>query len=195
MPYTFALLISSIAGFVRSDLSLVAGGLSDVPPDRRTLRDIRSAYQGMKDYQYQTGQFVQWFRFDVADTTSDPVYGTGPQRQWYPAVTVPVMLGEYQRAPKNFDDDGLYLVDQGHLIISYFAFFSSTIVDPDPTGQNHLNDRVGFDGHLFSVASFLPRGRVADYFLTISVDLIEVAQEELIEDVVPSMFQPYIVAS
>lgn len=163
-----------------------------MPPDRRLLRDIRSAFFGMKRAQLEQGQWVQWYRFNQQATTSHPVYDTGPQRQWYPPITLPVFLGEYRRQSQNFDDDGLYLVDRAHLIISYFAFFNAPIPDPDPNGQDHLNDRVAFDGRLFSVDMFLPRGRTASWFLTISVDLTEVSQTELIEDVVPSMFQPYI---
>lgn len=166
-----------------------------MPPDRRTLRDIRSAYQGMKRYQEETGEWVQWFVFNSTATTSDPTYSTGPQRAWYPPITVPVILGEYERASKNFDDDGLYLVDQVHGVMSYFAFFSSTIIDPDTKGQNHLNDRVAFDGRLFTVTSFIPRGRVASYFLTISFDLIEVTAEDLAEDAAIAQFAPYITAS
>lgn len=166
-----------------------------MPPDRRTLRDIRSAYEGMKKYQVDVGQWAQWFRFNSPATTSNPIYDTGPQRVWYPSIPVPVVLGEYRRSGRNFDDDGLYLVDRVHLIFSYFAFFSSTMPDPDPTGQDHVNDRCGFDGHLFNVTSFVPQGRVASYFLTVSCDLLEVAQEDLNEDALLPMFAPYLVAS
>ena len=164
-------------------------------PDRRLLRDIRSAYDGMKAYQYEVGQYLLWYRFNKAGTTSDPVYDIGPQRSWYSVVWVPAHIGEYRRAGKNFDDDGLYLVDRVHAVLSYQAFYNSGIQDPDPNFQNHLNDRVGFDGKLFSVSEFLPQGRAADNFLTVSVTMIEVAQEELVEDAVPAMFRQYIVAS
>lgn len=166
-----------------------------MPPDRRLLREIHAANKIMKRYQFQAGQWAQWYRFDLADTTSNPIYDTGPQRVWYPAITLPVILGEYSRAPQNFDDSGLYLLDRLHLIFSYDAFFHTTMVDPDPTGQDHLNDRVGFDGHLFSVNSFIPRGRTASHFLTVSCDLQEVAQEDFNEDVDNSLFAKYIVAS
>jgi len=167
-----------------------------LPPDRRTLRDIRQAYKGMMfDYQRDVGQWCQWFRFNSTATTSHPIYSTGPQRVWYNPITLPVLLGEYTRGEQNFDNDGLYLVDSVRLIFSYKAFLQTTMPDPDPFGQDHLNDRVVFDGHLFSVDSFVPRGRVASYFLTVSVDLSEVAQEDLDEDNDTGMWDPYIVAS
>lgn len=166
-----------------------------MPPDRRTLRDIRSAYRGMRRQQLRQGEWMTWFRFHPEATTSDPVYGTGPQRAWYNGVVVPVWLGEYNRAGKNFDDDGLYLIDKVHGIMSYDAFFHTAMPDPDPSNQDHVNDRVAYDGRLFSVASFTPEGRVASYFLTISFDLIEVAQEELREDQPIPMFAPYITSS
>lgn len=146
------------------------------------------------DYQPQVGQWCQWYRFNPSGTTANPIYDTGPQRAWFPFVTLPLMLGEYTRADQNFDDDGLYLVDNLHLIISYDQFFHTQMLDPDPTGMDHLNDRVGFDGHLFSVDSFVPRGRVASYFLTISCNLTEVAQEELDEDNDTGMWDRYLVA-
>jgi hypothetical protein len=166
-----------------------------VPPDRRTLRDIRSAYAGMKRYQEETGEWVQWFRFNVNATTSDPTYATAPQRAWYSPVTVPVLLGEYQRASKNFDDDGMYLVDRMHGILSYDQFFGSQILDPDPYGMNHLNDRIGFDGRLFGLTSFMPRGRVASYFLTISIDMVQLTAEDLASDAAIPMFSQYVIAS
>jgi len=166
-----------------------------MPPDRRLLREIRSAYRGMKSYQLEAGQWVQWYRFNKAATTSDPVYGTGPQRVWYPPLTIPVIIGEYDRAAENFDDDGLYQVDTVHGIINYFAFFSTGMIDPDPNGADHVNDRFAYDGHLFSVSTFLPRGRTASYFLTISFDGIEVAAEELSEDAPDPMFASFKEAS
>ena len=166
-----------------------------MPPDRRILRDVRDAYQAMKQYQYEAGQWVYWFRFDKAGTTSHPVYDTGPQRAWKQPIILPVIIAEFERPPQNYDDDGLYIVAKAHLIFSYDAFFHSTMPDPDPNYQGHLNDRVAFDGYLFSVDSFQPRGRVADQFLTVSADLRGVAQEDMDEDTATSMFSPYLVAS
>lgn len=163
-----------------------------MPPDRRTIRDIRSAWEGMKQAQLDYGQYVIWFRFNRAATTSDLVYDTGPTRAWYPGVTLPCLNGEYSRAGQNFDDDGLYQVDRAHLIFSWFAFFQTLIADPDVSGQDHVNDRVVLDGKLFSVDSFLPKGRVADYFLTVSVDLTQVAESQLIEDPDNPIFSPYL---
>jgi len=162
-----------------------------VPPDRRLLREVRQAYKGMFEYQLSAGQWVQWFRFNLGATTANPVYDTGPQRAWYPPITLPVLLAEWERAPKNYDDDGLYRVDQIQLVVSYGAFFSTAMPDPDPTGEDHVNDRLAFAGVLYSVGSFLPKGRVADNFLTISVTAMQVKQEELDEDVEAAMFAPY----
>lgn len=164
-----------------------------MPQDRRTLRDIYQAYENMKQYQLRAGQWVQWFRYNTSASTVMPIYDTGPQRVWYPAITLPVLMGQYVRAAQNFDDDGLYLVNTAHFVISYDAFFHSNMPDPDTSGNDHLNDRLAFDGVLFSVDSFLPRGRVASNFLTISVDAREVAQSEMDEDVTSAMFTPYIV--
>jgi hypothetical protein len=165
------------------------------PSDRRLWREIWGARQAFKDYQLEAGQWVQWFRFNKPGTTANPIYDTGPQRVWYPAITLPVMLAEQTRASQNFDDDGLYLVSRLHLIFSYYAFFQTTMPDPDPYGQDHVNDRVGFDTTLFSVDSFIPHGRVAGQWLTVSCDLTEVASEDLAEDVPAPMFAPYVVAS
>jgi hypothetical protein len=164
-------------------------------PDRRTLRDIRSAYEGMKQYTTQVGQRVFWFRLNTTATTSHPIYDTGPQRVWYSSISVPVILAEYQRARRNMDDDGLYLVDHLHIVMSYDAFFHTGMPDPDPVFENHMGDRIGFDGKLFTATAFLPQGRVADYFLTISIDALEVAAEEMDEDAANPMFSSYVVAS
>ena len=67
--------------------------------------------------------------------------------------------------------------------------------DPDTNGQNHLSDRIGFDGILFSADSFIPRSRVASQYLTISVTAIQLAQEEIIEDLPVPMFQSYVLDS
>ena len=142
--------------------------------------------------QLEQGQTVWWFRFNKNATTRHPTYDTGPQRVWYPPIPLPVWEAVYSRAAQNWDDDSLYLIDRTHVIFSYDAFFHTTMPDPDPSFQNHLNDRVAFDGHLFNCDSFLPRGRVADHFLTVSVDLTEVGQAELAEDADNSVFAPYV---
>lgn len=164
-----------------------------MPPDRRTWRDIYGAWDGMKEMQILQGQWAQWFRFNKAATTSHPVYDTGPQRVWFPSISLPVYLGEYMRAAQNFDDDGLYQTDRLHLIFSYNAFFTTGMQDPDPNNFDHVNDRVGFDGRLFSVNSFYPRGRVAGQFLTVSADCLEVGQADLAEDVdTAGLFMGYV---
>jgi hypothetical protein len=146
----------------------------------------------MREYQKQVGQWAQWFRFNQAGTTSHPVYDTGPQRAWYASTPLPVLIGEYIRAGQNYDDDGLYQTDRLHLIFSYNQFFHTGMIDPDPQGQDHVNDRVGFDGHLFAVDTFLPRGRVAGQFLTVSVDCVEVGQADLAEDADLGLFDAYL---
>lgn len=145
----------------------------------------------MKQYQLQVGQWVAWFRQNESATTAHPIYDTGPQRAWYNPISLPVLLIEPLRARRNFDDDGLYLVDHVHIILSYDAFFHTGMPDPDPNGIDHLGDRVAFGGKLYTVIAFLPQGWVADYPLTISADAVQVKQEEMDEDAEVAMFAPY----
>jgi hypothetical protein len=166
-----------------------------MPPDRRTLRSINAAFRTMAAYQNYAGQWVQWFRLNKSATISDPMFGTGPGRVWYTPVIVPVIDARIIRPPRNFDDDGLYLVDRAHLVLSYRAFFNTVLPDPDTDGKNHYGDRAGLDGVLYTVTDFIPQGRIASNFLTISVDLIQVAYSELNEDVVAPMFAGYAVTT
>ena len=165
-----------------------------MPFDRRLIQERTLAYRAMREYTGQVGQDLAWFRFNPNLTTSHPVYDVGPQRVWYNPVTVPALIGQYIRPSKNLDADGLYLAAQAHGTISYEAFVASGIPDPDPSEENHLNDRVGFDGHLFTVMEFTPVGRVASAFLTIAFVLHEVDRAIYEEDAAVPMFAPYITA-
>lgn len=158
--------------------------------DRRFINEIRSLYRGLREFAYQGGMPVNWYRYNASSSTSDPVYDTGPERVWYAPITVSTIMARYIRAPRDYNDDGLFRVDRAQLVLSYFDFFSSTMPDPDVTGQDHLNDRVVFDGKLFRLEQFLPQHRVADQFLTIAIEMTEIAASELQEDTT-SMFSGF----
>ena len=148
--------------------------------DSRLRRELRSVEKAIRQRQTLAGQWLQWYQIDYANTTSDPVYSTGPSRKWLAPVTIPAYSAWISQAPQSFGDDGLYLVDRLQAVVSVWEFEhrGMTLF----TDDHHLNDRVMFDGELFSVDSFIPGGRVADRYMTIAISALQVKPEEFEEE-------------
>lgn len=169
--------------------------------DFRLRRNARRINDGLRRQTRLVGQDVLWYVWiaeSVEDEDSDDpgsvfdsdLYdeggsqsiggniGTGQSAQWYAPITVRVYQAILNEGSQEFQPEGQYTVDRLTLIVSYESLKRAGIPNPTDRGA-HTNDRIDYDGRLFSVDSFNPRGRISNNVFTVTVQCLEIKDDEL----------------
>lgn len=147
--------------------------------------EIDSYSRGVnEDLQRMVGGEVPWWTFDPEATEVDDVYTVASadagrrytQHRMVPYITAQVFQGQTDQS-----DRGFYNADNLRLSINRIDFqriFPNIVPEVD----NFLRDRVQFNGKIFRPTRIYLRGRVLDTYTIITMDLIEVRSEELLND-------------
>lgn len=153
--------------------------------DYRLRRNLWRINRGLKRFQYQTGQSVTWYPFDSAslddDGTDTDLYDEGIAINWLPGLHLPVLQAYYIPATQNDTGDGLYLVDSLRLTIGVDQFQKFTHLS-ELDRSHRLNDRVSYEGRVYSVNDWRPKGRAADKYTIITATCVEVREDEGVFD-------------
>jgi hypothetical protein len=153
-----------------------------VPTRKRSItRDVLSMYRGLDKYQKLTGEYVRWYQYDAANSTSNPVYDEGPSRRWLPSIQVPVLFVLFQQPPNNPTEAGRYTVADVHFTVSYDQLVKAGISQPS-VSDLHFSDRIEWDGKLFDLEDYRLQGYVHGTYMTVGVDGHQVKEEELEQD-------------
>lgn len=148
-------------------------------PTDRLRREINSVNRGLRQYQRETGQTVVWYEYDTANSTEGSVYDEGPSRRWKvgkPVHCLFVMYYESEISP-DVTDEGLYEVDRLHLTVAADQFSRDGISNPRSPDE-HERDRVVYEGKTYEVRKYRLRGRTADTYMVVTVDLVEVKADD-----------------
>lgn len=155
--------------------------------DHRLKRRLVAIEHGLRKYSREVGQTVTWYEFkpsSVADSTDTDLYdeggaqlGGGDGRHWYAGVPLPVIQAFLDEGVEQFQPQGQYQLGSLRLILGYAEFQRRGFTMPADRGA-HLNDRVEYDNRLWSVDAFLPRGRISNKLMTITVEGTEVTADE-----------------
>jgi len=170
--------------------------------DRRLRRNAIRINQGLERFGRQVGQDVLWYEWNAASVEDEDSSDPGPQfdddlydeggsqpgrpdapvgrnAEWWAPVTVRVLQAVLNEGEQEFQDIGNYTVDRLSIVVAYEALVKAGISNPTDRG-GHMNDRIGYDGRLFSVDAFNPRGRIANVpGFTVSVMATEIKDDEL----------------
>jgi hypothetical protein len=166
----------------------------------RLKRQIRHMDRQMKRATRGWGQTVLWYEWDPASVEDEdggdpgiafdddlydeggsqsarvgPAVGSG--RRWKAPRTVPVYQAVLNEGEQEFLPEGNYTVDRLTLYVQY-SELAKRISNPTDRGA-HVNDRIGYDGRIFSVDAFNPRGRIADAVMTVTVHCTEIKDDEM----------------
>lgn len=173
------------------------------PTSKRLKRQIEHMDRTMTGAALGWGQTVLWYEFNPAsieDADSgdpdvafdDDLYDEGGSqlnrvggaigsgRRWHSPKRVKVYQAMLNEGAQEFNPEGNYTVDTLTLIVQY-SELRKKISNPTDRGA-HVNDRIGYDGRIFSVDSFNPRGRIADAIMTVTVQCLEVKEDEMALD-------------
>ena len=150
------------------------------------------------------GTTIEWWEFDSANTTVDPIYdvggNSGAGRMWTTPLIIPVVNAHLEQGVSIQTDRGLYNADQLTIIINvdvienklnfYGANYnnipelSNVEINPDA----YLRDRIVFRHEVFTPIRVLPEGIIQNNYTLLRVQCNQVNAEELVND---SQFQHF----
>ena len=144
------------------------------------------------------GTEVDWWTWDPDalaadyDNWVDPIYDVSNQedgkgRRWNDPFKLPVIMAQQLRGTNIMNERGFYVVDTLRLVCSVAdvnRLLPAMMTDPN----QHIKDRCIFQNEVFVPTRVLPRGRYANYYSVVTIDMNLVNPEELVND---PQFQTY----
>lgn len=159
----------------------------------------KSMEEGMVDeLRDPVGTEVDWWTWDptalAADYADwvDPIYDVSNQedgkgRRWTEPFKLPVIMAQQLRGTNVMNERGFYTTDTLRLVIAVNdvqRLLPVLLTEPNL----HIKDRAVFQGQVFVPTRVLPRGRYANFYSVITIDMNLVNSEELVND---PQFQDY----
>lgn len=157
----------------------------------------KSMEEGMVDeLRDPVGTEVSWWVWDPEaidiETWVDPIYDTSNQtpgqgRRWSEPFKLPVIMAQQLRGTNVMNERGFYVVDTLRLVVAVADFnrlLPHLVTDPNP----RIKDRAVFQNEVFVPTRVLPRGRYANFYSVVTIDMNLLNPEELVND---PQFQEY----
>jgi hypothetical protein len=155
---------------------------------RSVRREIRSAERGLRELQREVGDTVSWYELDRTVSTADDIYDEGPGAdgglRFRAPRPVPAVWIRYQPPTRIATDQGEYTLSSISLRVSVDGMRRSGLdapLDPD----RHFDDRFGYNGFLYRVESYVPRGWMLGTYIMVDVSGRQLKPDELQTDVYP----------
>lgn len=154
-----------------------------------TKYELDSMLDGIEqDLQHPVGQEVDWWLWDSTATVLDPIYGVGSSgdstsggRRWKSPFKMPVINAQVFQGQTMQNDRGFYNTDILRVTVS-MNDVRRKIPDLITTPDLHLRDRVIFRNEIFRPTRLYLRGQVLTTYTILTIDLTQVAPEELVND-------------
>ena len=153
----------------------------------------KSMEEGMVDeLRDPVGSEVDWWVWDAAalaadyNTWVDPIYDVsnetpGQGRRWKDPIKLPVIMAQLLRSTNIMNERGYYVVDTLRLVVSVAdvnRLLPALLTDPN----QQIKDRAVFQDEVFVPTRVLPRGRYANFYSVVTIDLNQLNPEELVND-------------
>lgn len=171
---------------------------------RRMIRhNLRAIQKDLRKFQRRVGATVDYYEFDPVHTRSHDTYDEGaiPNPFW-PAFHQrgPGVVGRsvkrlpaiwvFYTAPDNvYSGEGHYTPSSVAVRFSRSVMVGSGIRYPEDPAR-HFNDRFFYNGKLYRIDSYTPKGWVGGVYNMIDISGPEVMADELVSDRTPP-FRPY----
>jgi hypothetical protein len=159
----------------------------------------KSMEEGMVDeLRDPVGTEVDWWVWDENafqddyENWIDPIYDVSNQedgkgRRWNEPFKLPVIMAQQLRGTNIMNERGFYVVDTLRLVVAVNdvqRLLPAMITDPN----THIQDRAVFQNGVFVPTRVLPRGRYANFYSVVTIDMNLINPEELVND---PQFQDY----
>lgn len=155
---------------------------------RSVRREIRTAERGLRELQREVGESVTWYEPSLASSTVNSVYdegpGLGPGLVYRSGRDVPAIWIRYQSPSIVATDDGEYTLSHISFRVTANAMRRSGLAAP-LDADHHFNDRFSYNGFLYRVESFSPKGWLMGTYLMVDVTGRQLKADELMTDAYP----------
>lgn len=147
------------------------------------VHSIRSGIS--QDLQRPVGQSVRWFLYSESESATDDIYDVGSRtagRVWRKPFEFPVVNAFVFQNELFQNERGFYQVDTLRLFVNYddvLRYVPDLTDNPD----KHIKDRCEFRGQMYVPSRIFPKGQVNLDYVVLTVDLLQVKPEEMINDV------------
>lgn len=167
---------------------------------RNSVRQLLRSYQkGLRQFQHEVGDNIVFYEFDRLNSTMDDTYDEGQLPDIFdPALADTGTPGRVYRNPVIIPAVWVFLTapttvqtEEGEYTVNTVSFRMSTqtagrvgLQTPlDPA--KHFNDRFSYNGFLYRVDKWSPRGWLFGQYMMVDVSGTQVKTEELAEDATP----------
>jgi len=140
------------------------------------------------DLKAPVGSVAEWWTFDLASSTIDPIYDTGDDyavtgagKIWKGPFKIPVVRAVIQQGSTKTSQQGFYNSDMLHLTLNANDI---TVIDPivmlNPDNQDR--NRIVWQGQVYRPYSTQQRGIISEKYSLLVLDCIQVMPEEMVND-------------
>jgi len=148
-----------------------------------------SIFQGIDaDLKNPVGTAAQWYIFDAVNSVKDPIYDVGDDpsygvggKVWTGPFTIPVIRAVIEQGSSKTSTAGFYNADTLHLTLNSndIEFIApGTMLSPDFQDRS----RVIWKNEVFRPVSAQQRGIISETFVLLTLDLVQVMPEEMVND-------------
>lgn len=149
-------------------------------------------YRGLRDWQRWTGDYVEYYRFQVDNSTQDSVYGEAQPpygKEYFGPITLPALHVIHVEGDNQNTDQGFYTNDSAHVTFSFDQIKKLGMDKMDLNNQNYLKDRLVYDTKVFRVTSMQILGQIQRKDIIVALDATQVKPDEMVNDY---MFAQYV---
>ena len=153
----------------------------------------RAIAAGLRGWQSSTGDFLDYWRFERDESSSDPVYdeGTGGGKVYLGPIQLPCLhVVHTQGSGLAGETMGFYSTDTLAATLSFVQFERTGLAIPDLRNERYLRDRATYDEKVFRITRISILGQIQRADLIIGLEGLQVNADELADD---AQFQPYAV--
>jgi len=139
---------------------------------------------GLRGRQGETGDSVDWYRFDSEASVMDDIYdeGTGTGKAYRGPFVVPMLHVVREEGSNENTDTGTYWNDSVHATASFDQLRRAGFTFLDLDHQNYLKDRFVYDDRVFRVTRLEVLGQIKKRDVIVSIDATQVKGDELTND-------------
>lgn len=148
--------------------------------------ETQEIYKGLRDWQRQTGDQAEYFRFAYDQSNKDPVYGeaTGPGgRVFFGPLLIPALHVVHTESAVEEMPEGFTYHDKVHVTASFDMLKKVGLDKQDIETQNYLKDRIIYDGKVFRVYNVQILGQIQQKDIIVTFDGTQLRPEDMMNDI------------
>ncbi len=153
--------------------------------------ETQEIYKGLRDWQRQTGDQAEYFRFAYDQSNKDPVYGEAAPpngRVYFGPLLIPALHVVHTESAVEEIPEGFTYHDKVHVTCSFDMLKRTGLSRLDLETQNYLKDRIVYDGKVFRVYNVQILGQIQQKDIIVTFDGTQLRPEDMASD---SQFAQY----